>query len=70
MPLSQGCREHGLPGAWEAGVIGFLAFVAGTATVCALTLIDPSTARWFALAILGVLFVCSAMPRRKERVRR
>ena len=49
---------------------GFLAFLTGCATVAALSLIDPSTARWVALAILGVLFVASAMPRRKERVRR
>jgi hypothetical protein len=45
---------------------GFLAYVSGCATVGVLTLIHPDSARWFALAILGVLFVASAIPRRKN----
>ena len=49
---------------------GFLAYFTGCAIVAGLTLIEPDNARWVALAILGVLFVVSAMPRRKERVRR
>jgi hypothetical protein len=40
---------------------GFLAFVAGCSVVTGLTLIHPDTARWPALAILGVAFVVSAV---------
>lgn len=44
---------------------GFLAFFAGCSIVAALTLIPPEHARWVALAILAVLFVGSAVPRRR-----
>ena len=52
-------------GGLEQVVTAFLAYVTGCTIIAALTLIHPDNARWFALAILGVLFVCSALPRRK-----
>lgn len=45
---------------------GFLAFFVGCAIVAALTLIHPDNARWVALALLAVLFVASAIPRRVQ----
>lgn len=44
---------------------GFLAFLTGCSIVATLTLIEPEHARWVALAILAVLFVASAVPRRR-----
>ena len=45
---------------------GFLTFVTGCAIVASLSLIAPDTARWVALSILGVLFVVTAIPRRRR----
>lgn len=49
---------------------GFLLYLAGCATVAALTLPDPDTARWIALAILAALYLASAVPRRNARTAR
>jgi len=43
---------------------GFLVFFAGCTTVAGLSLIDPNTARWYALAGLGLLYVVSVVHRR------
>lgn len=45
-------------------------FLAACAIVAALSVLPPEHARWIALSILGLFFVCSAIPRRTERTRR
>lgn len=46
---------------------GFLAYLAGCATVAGLTLIDPETARWLVLGLfVAVVYVVTAVPRRNQ----
>lgn len=44
---------------------GFWIFFIGCLVVAALSTIDPNSARWYALSLLGVLYVVSALPRRR-----
>lgn len=45
---------------------GLPLFVSACAVVAALSVLPPAHARWLALALLGVVFVASAIPRRRS----
>lgn len=45
---------------------GFPLFLATCAVIAALMVIPPEHARWIGLSLLGVVFVASAIPRRRR----
>lgn len=45
---------------------GLPLFLAACVVIAALAILPPEHARWIGLALLGVLFVASAIPRRRR----